>query len=221
MATTTSTVFNIYTNGHGSHDRSWNDYIDYSDDRGIVFDSLDYDLPTHSRSQITECKYMDAEQTEKVRKAVIAKLVESGKVFEPRMWIGGSCYTYIGMPCKVVRSPKYRGDATFISLVSKRDHYNREIYKALIVGSDHLKYYVSPSCIKIDPQTVIPVLQKMTLKNLAYILDNDHFGHWNFHPYNHHLFGYLELLSKHYQTDRIALGSLKWWWQVKDNDNVA
>mgnify|MGYP003104048999 CR=1 FL=1 len=77
MATTTSTVFNIYTNGHGSHDRSWNDYIDYSDDRGIVFDSLDYDLPTHSRSQITECKYMDAEQTEKARKAVIAKLVES------------------------------------------------------------------------------------------------------------------------------------------------
>ena len=35
-------VYNLSTVGHGDHDHDWDDYIDYSTEKGVVYDSHDY-----------------------------------------------------------------------------------------------------------------------------------------------------------------------------------
>ncbi len=173
MATNTpsaqlSTVFNLSTTGHGNYDRSWEDYIDYTPDKGIVFSSHDYTYgwPVE-RKDIRPLSDMPADMQRQARQAVIDILQVEERIFDPGMWIGTSTHRNYNMPCRVVRSRKFRGQATLINIVSKRDIYNREMYKALIVGEDNLKYYVSPGCIKPDKAQIIRILEKCLLRNFS------------------------------------------------------
>ena len=157
-----------------------------------------------------------ADMVDHIRASVITILMQIGKVFEASMWIGSSTCYNLGLPCKIVRSRKFRGDATLINITSKHDRYNREIYKAFIVGSDGLKYYVSPNCVQVDKDTISALLNRMTLKELVDILDESHFGHWNYAPYNRHLFHFIELIAKYTRgNEKIDLKEYKWGWQVE------
>ena len=157
-----------------------------------------------------------ADMVDHIRASVITILMQIGKVFEASMWIGSSTCYNLGLPCKIVRSRKFRGDATLINIASKHDRYNREIYKAFIVGSDGLKYYVSPNCVQVDKDTISALLNRMTLKELVDILDESHFGHWNYAPYNRHLFHFIELIAKYTRgNEKIDLKEYKWGWQVE------
>ena len=200
-------VYNLSTVGHGDHDHDWDDYIDYSTEKGVVYDSHDYTYGV---------PVIPADMVDHIRASVITILMQIGKVFEASMWIGSSTCYNLGLPCKIVRSRKFRGDATLINIASKHDRYNREIYKAFIVGSDGLKYYVSPNCVQVDKDTISALLNRMTLKELVDILDESHFGHWNYAPYNRHLFHFIELIAKYTRgNEKIDLKEYKWGWQVE------
>ena len=210
-------VYNLSTVGHGDHDHDWDDYIDYSPEKGVVYDSHDYTygVPVN-RADIRPFKDIPADMVDHIRASVITILMQIGKVFEASMWIGSSTCYNLGLPCKIVRSRKFRGDATLINIASKHDRYNREIYKAFIVGSDGLKYYVSPNCVQVDKDTISALLNRMTLKELVDILDESHFGHWNYAPYNRRLFHFIELIAKYTRgNEKIDLKEYKWGWQVE------
>lgn len=212
----TTVVFNLSTHGHGNYDRSWEDYIDYAPGKGIIYDSHDYTYGHPDREHIRPLSDMPADMQQQARGAVIALLQEEERVFNPGMWIGTTSHENYNLPCQVVRSRKFRGQATLINIVSKRDIYNREIYKALIVGEDNLKYYVSPSCIQPDKEQILRILDKMSLKELLEVLDECHNGHWNMGRYNHHMFAFPDYVVRYAeQHDIIDLRSKEWGWKVK------
>lgn len=218
QTTSAQTVYNISTTGHGDYDRSWEDYIDYSRDKGIVFDSHDYTygIPEYRKNIKPVCE-LPSELVEDVRKAIIKELTNIGRIFQPSMWIGSSSHYNFNLPCKVVRSRKFRGDATLIGIAAKKDIYGRECYKALIVGSNKLKYYVSPNCIQIDNEVIISIVNKLSIAELADVLDECHYGHWNFHPYNRHLFSFPRMLEKYAPREgMIDTRSCKWAWMAEE-----
>lgn len=219
MGTTTiqpvSAIFNLYTSGHGDYDHCWDDYIDYSEEKGVVFSSHDYTYGLPSRDEIRTVGELTTELTEKARQDVTNEIIKIGRIFEAGMWIGSSNHNNYNIPCKIVRSHKFRGEATLINIASKRDLYNREIYKALIVGSDNLKYYVSPNCVKVDKEAIMSTLAKLSLNELLEVLDESKYGHWNFHPYNLHLFSFPRLLERYASTEnKINIRSCDWAWKA-------
>jgi hypothetical protein len=209
--------YNLSTTGHGDHDRSWEDYIDFSEEKGLVFDSHDYTygLPRY-RESIRPMSEMSDGLKKLAKKAVIERLTEKGTVFEAGMWIGSTVHRNYNLPCKVVRSRKFRGNAVLINIVSKRDYYNREVYKALIVGNGG-KYYVSPNCIQVDREKITEILGRMSLEELLDVLDENHYGHWNFAPYNRHLFSFPDYVSKYSdKTGVINIHDCIWGWMKKE-----
>ncbi len=213
---TGATVYNLCTTVHGDYDHDWDDYIDFSEEKGILYDSHDYTygMPEYRKGyhSITE---LPEDLAEKARTAIIDLLTKEERIYDVTYWIGGTQDSLMNLPCKVVRSRKFRGKATLVGIASKRDKYNREVYKAFIVGSDNLKYYVSPGCIKLDKDAVNKVISKMTLKELIEVLDECHFGHWNFYPYNRHMFAFPNYLRKYADKEgKPSIRALRWGWQV-------
>lgn len=210
-------VFNLSTTGHGSYDRDWEDYIDFAPGKGIAFDNHDYTYGYPEwRKDIRPLSEMPADMQQQARGAVIAMLQEEERIFNPGMWIGTTSHENYNLPCTVVRSRKFRGQATLINIVSKRDIYNGEIYKALIVGDDGLKYYVSPNCVKPEREPLLRILDKMSLKELLGVLDECHSGHWNMGRYNRYMFDFPDYVVRYAeQQGMIDLSSKEWGWKVK------
>lgn len=211
-------MYNLSVTGHGDYDRSWEDYIDFIPGKGIVFDSHDYTygMP-QGRDYIKKIDELPTELIDDVRKVIIDELIADGRIFDTSMWIGSSTHYNFNIPCNVVRSRKFRGSATLISISSKRDIYNRECYKAFIVGSDRMKYYVSPNCIQVDKEAILSVVNRMNLKELVEVLDECHYGHWNFHPYNRHLFAFPRMIAKYASKEGVInIRSCIWGWKANE-----
>lgn len=213
-----NTVYNLSKTGHGDYDHDWDDYIDFSLDKGLIYDSHDYTygLPTH-RSHIKPITELKSDMIDQVRKAIIETLVEKERIFDANMWIGSSTHYNLNLPCKIIRSRKFRGEARLINIVSKKDKFYRECYKAFIVGSDHLKYYVSPNCVKVDKEAILNLINQFSLSELLRLLDENIYGHWNFHPYNRHLFSFIGLLDRYTPCEnKQDIRTLRWGWQVEN-----
>ena len=87
---TYSTEFNISTTGNRKENRYWENYIDFSLEKGIQFCSRDYaEGQLTSRNMLTLID-MPSELKDKVRDAVISMLDESGEIYTPDKWIGST-----------------------------------------------------------------------------------------------------------------------------------
>lgn len=215
-STTVSREFNLYTHNHGNHDHDWDDYLDFSVAKGLTTSSNDYTYggPT-DRGHILPVTELNEEERALAAQLLTEHIFKDERIYSPKMWIGSSNGYNLSLPCNVCRSRKYKGAATLISIVSKRDIYGREIYKALIVGEDKLKYYVSPGCIAPDREVIKETIRKYSFSELLHFVDELIHGHWNFYPYNRHLFHMTELLNKYRVSTLIDIRCIQWAWKVE------
>lgn len=191
-------IYNLYTSEHGNHDRSWENYIDYIPSKGIIFDSFDYTYPhSYNRKAVLDKKAMTEIEKEEARAAAFSMLVADRRIYTPAKWIGSSRDKKFSIPCKVIRSPKYKGNATLISIKSVNDRYERECYKAVVVSGDNYEYEVSPTCVIIEKKLVTDIISQCSNDELLSLLDEIRWGHWNYGGYNDYLFGIVELFSKY------------------------
>lgn len=215
LSATSNRVFNLYTCGHGNHDHDWDDFIDFSVAGGLQTSSIDYTyLVSTNRTHILPLSEMTDEEIAAATHLLLTLILADERIYTPGMWIGSSKGLNLSLPCTVKRSRKFNGQATLIDIVSKRDRYNREIYKALIVG-DNLKYYVSPNCIIPDRDPIISIVNKLPFTELLSFANKLIWGHWNYHPYNRHLFDLVVYLHDYRQVAPLNTKFLQWAWKAQ------
>lgn len=219
---TNDRVFNLFTNSHGSYDHDWDDFLDFSVAKGLQTSSNDYTYGGPiDREHILPLNAMTEEEQMTAKEALLQRILQDERIYTPKMWIGTSKHYNYSLPCEIKRSRKYKGKAMLINIVSKRDRYNREIYKAFIVGADSLKYYVSPGCVEPNREIIGKIIRNLPLSNLTGFLDELIHGHWNFHPYNRHLFRLPDILEVNRMTVTIDIKNLQWAWKVNlENSEV-
>lgn len=208
------TIFNLYACGHGDCDRDWRDFIDFSVSKGLQTDSIDYTYSAQDRTHILPSSEMTDEEKASATNALLDRILADERIYTPGMWIGSAEGRNLSLPCAVKRSRKFKGEATLIDIVSKRDGYGREIYKALIVA-DNLKYYVSPNCITPDRDTIINTINKLPFTAILKIANELIWGHWNYQLYNNYLFDLVDYLHDYRQVDPIDTKPLQWAWKAQ------
>ena len=175
---TYSTEFNISTTGNRKENRYWENYIDFSLEKGIQFCSRDYaEGQLTSRNMLTLID-MPSELKDKVRDAVISMLDESGEIYTPDKWIGSTLDFNLSVPCNVT-GEQATTDATLINIVALPDNPEETEsveYMAKIKDSHNHTFFVEPNCVQVSKEKIQKILSHMGLLELIEVLEECHFG---------------------------------------------
>ena len=191
-------TYNLYTNEHGDSDRSWDDYLDFIPGEGLKFSKNDYTYGSPAdRGHVLPADKMSPEEMEEARKVLTSRILADNRLSNPKVWIGSSQPRDFAMRCWVKGSKKYNGEARLMTIGSKHDRFGREVYYAYIQTPEGKNYQVSPSVIKPYAKHLSITLEKMSICELAVMVDEMQHGHWNIPGYNQHLFRWPEFLTKY------------------------
>ena len=192
---TYSTEFNISTTGNRKENRYWENYIDFSLEKGIQFCSRDYaEGQLTSRNMLTLID-MPSELKDKVRDAVISMLDESGEIYTPDKWIGSTLDFNLSVPCNVT-GEQATTDATLINIVALPDNPEETEsveYMAKIKNSHNHTFFVEPNCVQVSKEKIQKILSHMGLLELIEVLEECHFGIGT----NKHILAYPRYIAKY------------------------